>query len=359
MNKILFSGLVVIHALYAQFDNVGTSAANFLKIGVGARGTGLGGAYTALVDDASALYWNPAGLSETTRPAVQFNSTDWMFDVKHQFLGVALPARNKVVYGFSVSYLTMGEMKETTHYETNGTGRKISASDLALGFGMGRKISDRFSFGLHAKYIKETISFSSASAVAVDIGTQYRTGFSGLTMGMSLSNFGSKMRMFGTDQLIDVDIDEDLDSNPDTQGRLDTKDWPLPLVFRYGLSFSPIGKNQLIQAERFSGVLNLEYIDPRDYNPYYIIGGELDIVNVITLRSGIKYSYFKYNDALDESHSIDQLTKERGYLPRLSWGFGLNSANFPFIPYNFSVDYSSSDMGVLGLVSRLTITLGM
>ncbi|NQV38874.1 MAG: PorV/PorQ family protein [Candidatus Marinimicrobia bacterium] len=359
MKRHLFVLLIVSQALWAQFDNVGTSVANFLKIGVGARGSGMGGAFSAQVDDASSMYWNPAGLGQISQPEIQINSTDWIFDVKHQFFSAAVPTSAFGVLGVSVSYLSMGDMLETTHYDPDGTGRKISASDLAIGLGMGKKISDRFSFGLHAKYIKETISFSSGSAIAVDIGTQYRTSFQGLIIGMSLSNFGSKMRLFGTDQLIDVDIDEDLDANPDAQGRLDTKDWPLPLVFRYGLSVSPIGENSLIKTDLVTGIINFEYIDPRDYNPFFVLGGEFEIINLIIVRSGVRYTYYKYDDSLDESHSFDALTKELGYVPRFSWGIGLNSKNFPFIPYALTVDYSSSNMGVLGFVSRVSLTLGI
>ena len=48
-----------------------------------------------------------------------------------------------------------------------------------------------------------------------------------------------------------------------------------------------------------------------------------------------------------------------GYINNTAVGFGLSSAMFPFIPYNFSVDYSVSDMGVLGQVNRLTFTIGL
>ena len=65
-NKILtllFLMSVNISVSYAQFDNTGTSVANFLKIGVGGRGEAMGGAFTALTDDATSLYWNPSGIS--------------------------------------------------------------------------------------------------------------------------------------------------------------------------------------------------------------------------------------------------------------------------------------------------------
>ena len=61
--NIIITFIAINCSIFAQFDNAGTSAANFLKIGVGSRGMALGGAFTANVQDPSALHWNPAGIA--------------------------------------------------------------------------------------------------------------------------------------------------------------------------------------------------------------------------------------------------------------------------------------------------------
>ena len=61
--NIIITFIAINCSIFAQFDNAGTSAANFLKIGVGRRGMALGGAFTANVQDPSALHWNPAGIA--------------------------------------------------------------------------------------------------------------------------------------------------------------------------------------------------------------------------------------------------------------------------------------------------------
>ena len=64
------------------------------------------------------------------------------------------------------------------------------------------------------------------------------------------------------------------------------------------------------------------------------------------------YSWNDLTDNLDKDNS-------HGYINKTAFGFGLSSKMFPFIPYNFTLDYSVSDMGILGEVTRLTFTIGL
>ena len=83
------------------------------------------------------------------------------------------------------------------------------------------------------------------------------------------------------------------------------------------------------------------------------------------LRAGLESKFIQFsddeNDSIESGDLLDMLDKDNahGYTSKTAFGFGLSSALFPFIPYNFSVDYSVSDMGVLGLVNRLTFSIGL
>ncbi|MEK7263749.1 MAG: UPF0164 family protein, partial [Bacteroidota bacterium] len=81
----LCAGIVNFTFSVAQFNNVGTSAANFLKIGVGSRGAALDGAVVASVDDPSALFWNPAGIAHFQNNELMFAHNDWIADLNHSF----------------------------------------------------------------------------------------------------------------------------------------------------------------------------------------------------------------------------------------------------------------------------------
>jgi len=224
MNKkvsyILLCLLLSVTLVFAGNDNTGTSAANFLKIGVSPRALALGGAFVANANDFSSLYWNPAGIARVKSLEVGVSYTDWILDIQHSFVGVVYPLGSVGTIGVSFNSLSMDEMERTTPGEPHGTGAYFSAGDLALGIAYARQLTDRFMVGVKFKYIHESISFSTASTMAIDAGTQFITGFHGMRIGMSISNFGGKMTMRGTDQMTKADIDEVIEGNPMKESRL-------------------------------------------------------------------------------------------------------------------------------------------
>ncbi|MFQ6677018.1 MAG: PorV/PorQ family protein [Fidelibacterota bacterium] len=361
MKKILILSILLVGIASAQFDNVGTSAVNFLKIGVGSRAEGMGGAYTAQVADASALYWNPSGIAHLTSPQVQFSYFNWIADMKHSYIAAAFPAGKLGSFGVSLVYFDMGEMTKTTEFATDGEGT-FTASDFSIGLGYGKKISDRFAVGVQAKIIKETISFSSATAFAVDAGSQYVTDFYGLRIGMAVTNFGTKMRLYGTDNKVDVK-DEEFPGRPSVVAHLNTDDWSLPMAFRFGLSMTPVGKNGFIKQELAEVTVNWEYFDPRDYNPYYVLGGEVKILDAFYIRTGMQFKFMQFSDDLSDDTDAaayqDAIDSDNGfgYVSNMAYGFGIDTEKLSFVPINFRVDYSISSLGLLGLVNRITFSL--
>ena len=228
-------------ALAQNVSRRGTTAAPFLTIGVGARGNALGGAFTATVDDVTALYWNPAGLARMHSSEVVTAHSEWLGDVSHDFAGVAVPLAGGVL-GASVTFLGVPDMAVRTELNQQGTGEVFDAADLAIGLTYGRAITDRFSLGGTVKYVEQRIWNSSASSVAVDVGTQFRTDFfGGLTIGAQLSNFGSDLQLDGRDLRTFVDPAPSQDGNNGqipADYALDT--WSLPLDFKLGVATSPV-----------------------------------------------------------------------------------------------------------------------
>src|SRR5712692_7399865 len=138
-------------------QRVGISAFQFLKIGVGARGVALGETFVAIANDASALYWNPAGLAQFPENEMIVAHTEYVVDIKHEFLGAVYHLGPGDALGFSVTSLHTADMEITTETQPFGTGRFFSFGDLALGLSYARKMTDQFSFGITLRYVEETL----------------------------------------------------------------------------------------------------------------------------------------------------------------------------------------------------------
>lgn len=265
----------------AQFDNVGTSAMNFLKIGVGARAMAMGNSQVAVVNDASALYWNPSGMANIETNQILLSNNNWIADISHNFLSVAVPAGELGTIGLSVSYLSMGDMKVTTWDNTEGTGEIFSAHSAAIGFGWARQMSDRFKVGIHIKYLNEAISNSSANSFAIDVGSQYDIGW--LRVGMAIQNFGPQVQITGRDLLIRIDPLPEVGSNPpDVTANLETQEWSLPILFQLGFAVTPL------RTDMMRLTTSLDFRDERDYRPQLGLGGEFAFEEMIFLRGGIR-----------------------------------------------------------------------
>ena len=178
---ILF-GLTNI-SLAGEFSKVGTVGAQFLKIGMGARYVGMGEASVALVNDAYAMYWNPAGLTQLSKVNLSLTNVDWIGDVQLNHVTFGKPLGDYSAFGVSLTALNMGEMEMTTVEEPEGTGETFTASSYSLVLGYARKLTDRFSVGISGKYIWERISEERGSGFAFDFGTLFYTGFKSLRGG--------------------------------------------------------------------------------------------------------------------------------------------------------------------------------
>ena len=136
---------LVLAATVPAQDKVATTGAQFLEIGISPRADAMGGAYTAIADDVSALYYNPAGLIQLESKQVMVSLIDYPADISYSFVGVALPAMGGMI-GFAYYGLDAGEMNVTDqNYQFGVPGWTFGARDYALGMTYARSLTDRFS----------------------------------------------------------------------------------------------------------------------------------------------------------------------------------------------------------------------
>ena len=175
MKKLSIAAIVLLCMVANSFalTKVGTTAAQFLKIGVGSRAQGMGGAFVAVADDISALYWNPAGIANLKGSEAMFMHTEWLADISYDFGAVALNLGPYGVIGISLSATSMAEMKVRTEMKPEGTGEWFDAGDISAGLAYARALTDRFSIGGNVKWIRQSIWHMAANTVAFDIGTLF------------------------------------------------------------------------------------------------------------------------------------------------------------------------------------------
>jgi len=317
----------------------GTTAASFLEIGIGARGTSMGNAYVGVVDDVNSLYWNPGGLALMNKNEVSFVQTKWLAGIDFSNVSAAFPLGNLGTMGLALTSISIGEMDVRTIDEPEGTGERFDASDFSATLGWGRKFTDRFSFGANLKYIEERIWHMKASSVAVDLGTTFRTQFRDMKIGMSVSNFGNKMQLKGDDTLLKIDIAPDQEgNNSKINGHLDTDEWSLPLIFRVGVAAD------VLRIPHGKLTMAVDAAHPNNYSESVSIGGGFNLMDLLFLRAGQTF-YLDDDDENGNPYSQESL----------SVGGGVNL----LIARNlkFKMDLAYGNWGILQNVSRFSLSL--
>jgi len=318
------------HLAHAQ-SKTGTTIGQVLLIEPSARATAMGNASVALYDEIASAYYNPGALGQLTGYGVHFTHSLWLADITYDYAAAFLQAGSFGNLFFSLTALNSGEIDVRTPEQEHGTGERYSVSNVALGLGYGRALSDRFSLGVQLTYLQETIWHSSLSAFALSVGTVYRVAENGLRIGASISNFGLQTGYSGRDLRIQYDLDPDrFGDNSALPGEVVTQDYSLPVLFRVGLSL-PVKFNARQQL-----LLAVDAFHPNDNTESLSAGAEWSFLNAFSLRGGYQ--------------NIFQKDSEVG----LTAGAGLQ---YDFEGFGFRFDYGWADHGRLENTQRFSLGL--
>ncbi len=309
-------GLVILLMLpslvYSQ-AKVGTTGLNFLELGVSARAMGMAEAFTAGVTDASAVYYNPAGLPYVYGREVMFTHISMPAGINYEFAAMVLPMESlNGVIGFGVYSLNTGDIPLTDYFypyaaDNNDDMQYFSAGDFAFSISYGRFLTDKFSLGITAKFIHEGLALETTSGWAADVGTCYNSGYKNFKIGMAITNFGPDFK---------YDIDN-------------ARPFPLPMNFKFGASID------LVTSDSHLLILGADGNHPADNLEKYNFGAEYWFQDKFSLRIGERFNY-----------DSDGLTAGAGL--RLPVGEEIELA----------IDYAYQDFGYLTQVHRFSIGLG-
>jgi hypothetical protein len=264
---IALAGLVVLLlpalAQAAIFEKVGTFGGQFLKLGVGARAAGMGGAYVAVADDATAVFWNAAGIArvEEGKSQLSLNHANWPAELSFDQIGYVFHLK-KIPGAFAVHAraLSMQPMEETTAWQPYGTGQTFDAGMMAAGVTYARSFTDKFSAGVTASMVHTGLADLSQQTFSVDIGTLYDVGAAGMKIGMAIQNMGSQEKFIEREARI-------------------------PSIFRVGTSATLLKSADHLLTGAF------EFSHPPDNAERVNLGAEYAFKKYLFLRGGYAINY--------------------------------------------------------------------
>jgi len=301
------------------FEKVGTTSFQFLKVMTDARSTGMGEAYSAVTNSSQAVFWNPAALAKVKHIDMSVSYLDWLLDITHSSFSFAYTLFGVGTIGIQGLYTNVGDIEETRvsdlgfigdTYNPGLTGKTFSPGSLVLGLSYARGLTDKFTFGLTAKFVQEDLYVKKVSTVMFDGGLTFQTGFRSLELAAVVCHFGQEIKYYD-------------------QG------YPLPQTFTIGISGYLIARENhfILPSESHSLLFAFDLSHPRDYNQQYHVGLEYALKEFIFLRGGYKINFDQEGPAAGFGVQTNGLRIDYSYcdfgdyfdaVHRFTIGFNLN-----------------------------------
>jgi hypothetical protein len=274
----------------------GTTALPILKTPVGPRPAAMGEAYAALVDDATAMYWNPAGLGAARNGGFFLSHQEWFRGIRDEYVCMAVPVKGGRL-GLGLTYSGVSGIESWNEFNRRDPAADVANHTGIFAVGYGAPIGRRLRVGGGAKVLYDYLGQSSSSGLGacLDAGAQFKPA-SCLDLGASIENAG----------LADYRAEDGL--------------YLLPTALRFGAAYR---WRDLVLAS--------DFVLPVDNGPTLHLGTEYVLLNTIALRAGYKTG----------PQDLASLT----YLSGLCFGLGLNLGRF-------SLDYAFAPYGDLGTTHR-------
>jgi hypothetical protein len=324
----VFSATIFTAPAHSVMKKVGQTGLQFLKVDMVPRAAAMGGAYTMVGNDASAMFYNPAGIGKMQHKFDFFSGrTQWIAGINYTAAGIAKDLGNWGAVGVSAIFCDYGDDMIGTQVASNEKGYlktgSVDVGAYAFGLTYAKSLTDKFTIGGSVKYTGQNLGSSiltagsaavenKVNALAFDFGTIFYPGFESLRVGMSVNNFSG-------------DVKYRKDSNQEAA-------FQLPLTFRIGAAMDVLD----IFGEHESPLLiAVDALHPRDYTERVHVGGEYLFKNMIALRAGYKFNY-----------------DEEG----LTAGIGIK---YGIAGVNVKLDYSYGDLGVFETVSRFALGISL
>lgn len=346
----------------------GGSSAEFLEFGAGARGMALGGAFGTIVDDVSALHYNPAGLTAMDGAQAAVTIMPYFADTDYYWTGLAFPfSDGDFGFGVYLGHFGFGDQPIYTESDEQGeSGEFYGVSQTVAGISFAHAFIDRFSAGGSVKFISDDLASGSlggaqASTVAFDFGVNFHSelgerpialSFVVQNLGGTLSHTGDAVRFRDTGGSAGSEQGDLPDQRTDPPfAEVDIDGFPLPRMFRAGLSYDVVsGDNTRLS-------LISEFVESNHQKPRFGAGGEFEwLSDVSPIGAALRASFQTQPDNED----LGGLSADEFGLDEGMDGLGLGGGIFYRIDdrYRVQLDYAYRHYGVLGSADAFTVTFG-
>lgn len=292
--------LLLISAAVAYSQSAGNTGLSFLKYGFGARNIAMGDAGTALSNDITSLFYNPAKLTLTNGSEVLFMHNEWIQDVRSEVIGAktiifGLP----FALGFNVTSVDGFEYREVPGEPITTFDANYFYGSLSTGF----FVTDEISMGVTVKYLYEGILNDEAAGFGFDFGINYLLPIHGLTPSIVIKNIGS-------------------------MNKLRNESTKLPTEVRIGVAYTYSLENSKLDFT--GGVEFQKYLDTEDN--HFNFGGEVLYNKLIALRAGYQSSFESRGFTTGIGLMWGSLKFDYAFLP---FSLGMGSANLFSLQFKF------------------------
>jgi hypothetical protein len=221
----------------------------------------MGEAFSAIMGDVNAIFYNPAALGFVKNGQFTLSYANWLVG-SNLYAGAVVYRALGGVWSVSVVSAKPEAVEETTIFEALGTGRMINGGDTAIGFAFARQMTDRVSWGVQARHIREDLFLTTTSVWQFDLGVSAHTGYRSLRVAAAARNVGAETTA-------------------------ETRPFSPPIYFNFGLAGELVGN----QGDPAYMTLATETLFATDFGQRWHFGGELWLSNMIALRAGYKVNY--------------------------------------------------------------------
>ncbi|MBT4499001.1 MAG: PorV/PorQ family protein [Gemmatimonadetes bacterium] len=285
---------------------VGLSEFPFLKIGQGARGEAMGGAFVAVGDDITAAFWNPAALAHIDGGAYTLNYTRWLANSYLVSGAMALNVGFGVI-GVNVISFAAEEFEVTTPTAPWGSGTKAQVGDIAIGAQFAKRMTDKFMLGGQIRWVQEDLYLEKVSNVDYAVSSFFYTGFKSARIAMGFRNLGPDVKV--------------------TEGGFTSS---MPITFSLGAAMEVYGD----KGSPSYATLGYEHEMMTDYQAVNRVGVEMWLQNMLALRAGYRHGF---------------------ELEDWSLGFGLKYEVVPDKPISLDVSYHNEKLGFFDAPIRVSL----